>query len=54
VRRASAAQAPGSQVSWQGRDDGNGWCVSTDASDASYWPKNLAENTCKVEWSFAL
>lgn len=41
------------QVSWQGRDDGSGWCVSTEATDAQGdWAKNVAGNTCKTEWDF--
>lgn len=42
-----------SQVSWQGRDDGSGWCVSTEATDAQTWAGHVADNTCKSEWAFS-
>jgi hypothetical protein len=42
------------QVSWQGRDNGSGWCLSTQALDAKgAWAKYAVDNTCKSEWSFS-
>ena len=36
-----------------GRDNGSGWCLSTDANDANgAWKGRVAGNTCKSSWKF--
>jgi len=43
----------GDLIKHEGRDDGNGWCLSTDANDANGdWSGELAGNTCRKELRF--
>ena len=43
----------GKLVAHHGRDDGSGWCLSTDPNDAKGgWAGKVAGNTCRSSWRF--
>ncbi|MEM6262536.1 MAG: hypothetical protein AAGI38_08520 [Bacteroidota bacterium] len=43
------------RILWEGRDNGGGWCLSTDARDANGdWSGNIAGNVCRSSYRFNL
>lgn len=55
IDEISLSKGTENRILHEGRDNGNGWCLSTDANDATgTWAGVSAGGSCRSEWSFRL